>query len=65
MKFTTEDERFMQRALALARRGLGKTSPNPCVGAVLVKAGKIIGEGWHKRAGGPHAEVWALRAARR
>jgi diaminohydroxyphosphoribosylaminopyrimidine deaminase/5-amino-6-(5-phosphoribosylamino)uracil reductase len=55
------DERFMRRALALARRGLGKTSPNPCVGAVLVRNGKIIGEGWHKRAGGPHAEVFALR----
>lgn len=57
----THDERFMRRALALARRGLGKTSPNPCVGAVLVRNGKIIGEGWHRRAGGPHAEVFALR----
>ena len=55
------DEQFMRRALALARRGIGKTSPNPCVGAVLVHNGKIIGEGWHKRAGGPHAEVFALR----
>jgi diaminohydroxyphosphoribosylaminopyrimidine deaminase / 5-amino-6-(5-phosphoribosylamino)uracil reductase len=55
------DERFMRRSLALARRGLGKTSPNPCVGAVLVRGGKIIGEGWHRRAGGPHAEVFALR----
>jgi diaminohydroxyphosphoribosylaminopyrimidine deaminase/5-amino-6-(5-phosphoribosylamino)uracil reductase len=61
MKFSKQDERFMRRALALARRGLGKTSPNPVVGAVLVKAGKIISEGWHKRAGGPHAEVFALR----
>jgi len=58
----------MRRALALARRGLGKTSPNPAVGAVLVLAplgagssGRIIGEGWHKKAGGPHAEVLALR----
>jgi diaminohydroxyphosphoribosylaminopyrimidine deaminase/5-amino-6-(5-phosphoribosylamino)uracil reductase len=64
MSFTAQDERFMRRALALARRGLGKTSPNPSVGAVLVRGGKIIGEGWHKRAGGPHAEVEALRAAR-
>jgi diaminohydroxyphosphoribosylaminopyrimidine deaminase / 5-amino-6-(5-phosphoribosylamino)uracil reductase len=55
------DEHFMRRALTLARRGLGKTSPNPCVGAVLVRNGRIIGEGWHKRAGGPHAEVFALR----
>ena len=60
----------MRRALALARRGVGKTSPNPAVGAVLVLAplgagrgGKIIGEGWHKRAGGPHAEVVALGKA--
>lgn len=54
----------MHRALALARRGLGKTSPNPCVGAVLVRNGRVIGEGWHRQAGGPHAEVFALRAAR-
>jgi diaminohydroxyphosphoribosylaminopyrimidine deaminase/5-amino-6-(5-phosphoribosylamino)uracil reductase len=61
MKFTAQDERFMQRALSLARRGLGKTSPNPVVGAVLVRNGRIIGKGYHKRAGGPHAEVFALR----
>jgi diaminohydroxyphosphoribosylaminopyrimidine deaminase/5-amino-6-(5-phosphoribosylamino)uracil reductase len=61
MKWSSLDTQFMRRALALARRGLGKTSPNPCVGAVLVRNGKIIGEGWHKRAGGPHAEVFALR----
>ena len=51
----------MRRALALARRGIGRTSPNPCVGAVVVRGGKIIGEGWHKRAGEPHAEINALR----
>jgi diaminohydroxyphosphoribosylaminopyrimidine deaminase/5-amino-6-(5-phosphoribosylamino)uracil reductase len=51
----------MRRALALARRGLGKTSPNPVVGAVLVRNGRIMGEGYHKRAGGPHAEVFALQ----
>ena len=51
----------MRRALALARRGAGKTSPNPVVGAVLVKKGKIVGEGWHKFAGGAHAEVEAIR----
>ena len=64
MAFTSQDEQFMQRALALARQGLGKTSPNPAVGAVLVRKGHVIGEGWHKRAGGPHAEVFALRNAK-
>src|SRR5882724_9875474 len=61
MPYIPQDEQFMRRALALARRGLGQTSPNPAVGAVLVKNGRVIGEGWHKRAGGPHAEVFALR----
>jgi diaminohydroxyphosphoribosylaminopyrimidine deaminase/5-amino-6-(5-phosphoribosylamino)uracil reductase len=64
MAFTPQDERFMQRALALARRGLGKTSPNPAVGAALVRNGRIISEGWHRRAGGPHAEVFALRGVK-
>ncbi len=53
----------MRRALALARRGLGTTSPNPCVGAVLVRKGRIIAEDYHKRAGGPHAEVYVFRKA--
>jgi diaminohydroxyphosphoribosylaminopyrimidine deaminase/5-amino-6-(5-phosphoribosylamino)uracil reductase len=53
----------MRHALALARRGYGATSPNPMVGAVLVKGGKIIGHGFHRRAGLPHAEIEALRAA--
>ncbi len=53
----------MARALQLARRGLATTHPNPRVGCVLVRDGKIIGEGWHERAGGPHAEVMALQAA--
>jgi diaminohydroxyphosphoribosylaminopyrimidine deaminase / 5-amino-6-(5-phosphoribosylamino)uracil reductase len=61
MKFTPQDQQFMRRALELARRGTGQTSPNPVVGAVLVRAGKIIGEGWHKFAGGPHAEINALQ----
>lgn len=61
MNFSMTDEKFMRRALTLARRGLGKTSPNPVVGAVVVRAGKIIGEGYHRQAGGPHAEVFALR----
>ncbi len=53
----------MWRALALARRGMGETRPNPPVGAVLVKDGVVVGEGFHPRAGGPHAEVVALEAA--
>lgn len=61
----TDDETFMRRALQLARRGVGRTSPNPMVGAVLVRGGKVIGEGWHRRAGLPHAEVEALRDAAR
>lgn len=55
----------MRLALQLAQRGEGETSPNPMVGAVLVKHGKIIGRGWHHRAGGPHAEIEALNDARR
>src|SRR5438876_670422 len=50
----------MGGAIRLARRGYGTTSPNPMVGAVLVKRGKIIGRGWHRRAGEPHAEVEAI-----
>mgnify|MGYP001791635999 CR=1 FL=1 len=57
------DRRMMQRCLELARGGLGRTSPNPMVGAVIVKDGEIIGEGFHPRAGEPHAEVFALKAA--
>lgn len=53
----------MQRALDLARRATGRTSPNPLVGAVVVKAGQVIGEGYHRKAGTPHAEVHALNAA--
>ena len=58
-----EDGRFMSRALALARRGLYTTDPNPRVGCVLVRHGEIVGEGWHERAGQAHAEVNAIRAA--
>ncbi|MEO0688134.1 MAG: bifunctional diaminohydroxyphosphoribosylaminopyrimidine deaminase/5-amino-6-(5-phosphoribosylamino)uracil reductase, partial [Cyanobacteria bacterium J06649_11] len=57
------DRRMMQRCLELARHGLGRTSPNPMVGAVVVKDGEIVGEGFHPRAGEPHAEVFALKAA--
>lgn len=55
----------MKQALALARKGLGKTSPNPCVGCVIVKKGRVLGQGWHKQAGKPHAEIEAIRDARR
>lgn len=57
------DEKYMARAIELAKRGTGSVNPNPLVGAVVVKDGKIIGEGWHKKYGGPHAEVWALNEA--
>lgn len=56
------DEYFMARALELARHGAGFVSPNPMVGAVVVARGRIIGEGWHRLYGGPHAEVQALRS---
>lgn len=58
----TNHEPFMQRALELARQGEGMTRPNPPVGAVLVRHGKIIAEGFHKKAGGPHAEVHCLNS---
>ncbi|MDP0497214.1 MAG: bifunctional diaminohydroxyphosphoribosylaminopyrimidine deaminase/5-amino-6-(5-phosphoribosylamino)uracil reductase RibD [Verrucomicrobiota bacterium JB024] len=53
---------YMRRALALARRGWGKTHPNPMVGALIVEEGKIVAEGWHEKAGEAHAEVAALKA---
>ncbi len=53
----------MRRALALAARGLGETNPNPVVGCVVVRDGRVVGEGFHRRAGGPHAEVIALGQA--
>ena len=62
---TSIDARFLRAALRLARRGLGTTSPNPTVGAVLVKSGQIIGRGRTAPAGGPHAEIGALRAAQK
>ena len=60
---TDFDSRMMLRCLELARRALGRTSPNPLVGAVIVKDGEIVGVGFHPRAGEPHAEVFALREA--
>ncbi len=56
-------EGFMRRALGLARKGSGRTSPNPAVGAVIVRGGQVIAGGWHRRAGLPHAEVEALSKA--
>jgi diaminohydroxyphosphoribosylaminopyrimidine deaminase/5-amino-6-(5-phosphoribosylamino)uracil reductase len=61
--FTERDDRAMRRALELAARGLETTDPNPRVGCVIVQAERTVGEGWHERAGEPHAEVMALRAA--
>lgn len=60
-----EHERYMKRAIELAERGLGSTSPNPAVGCVIINNGGVVGEGWHEYAGGPHAEVNALNAAGR
>ena len=58
-----DDADFLKRALELAERGEGHTRPNPPVGAVIVRNGRIIGEGWHKRCGGDHAEVSAIKDA--
>lgn len=57
------DEQFMHRALELARRGQYTTTPNPCVGCVIVRDNRILGEGWHKKAGTPHAEINAIENA--
>jgi len=59
------DEKFMREAIRLARKGLGQTRPNPAVGCVIVKSGRIIGRGWHRRAGLRHAEVEALESLRK
>ncbi|MBI5644111.1 MAG: bifunctional diaminohydroxyphosphoribosylaminopyrimidine deaminase/5-amino-6-(5-phosphoribosylamino)uracil reductase RibD [Deltaproteobacteria bacterium] len=59
----SDDERFMRTALGLARKGIGRTSPNPAVGAVAVKNNRIIAKGFHRKAGEPHAEIEAIRAA--
>ncbi len=58
-----QQETYMQQALELARKGAGQVSPNPMVGAVLVKGGQVVGEGYHEQLGGPHAEVNALNLA--
>ena len=63
MTFSSSDHLHMARALQLAEKGLYTTSPNPRVGCVIVRDGLVVGEGWHQRAGEPHAEVHALNAA--
>jgi len=63
MPFSAADHEFMARALRLAAQGLNTTTPNPRVGCVIVRAGEVVGEGWHAKAGEPHAEVHALQAA--
>ncbi len=63
MRVSSADERWMLRAIAQARRGEGLTRPNPPVGAVIVKNNRLLAEGYHRRAGGPHAEIVALRKA--
>ena len=65
MRKPSKDELFLLHAYARAMNGQGHTRPNPPVGAVIVKGGKIIGEGWHKRCGGDHAEVAAIKDALR
>ena len=62
MSFSEADRAFMARAIALTERGRDTATPNPAVGCVIVKDGRVIGEGWHERAGAPHAEVNALAA---
>ncbi|MEO8307176.1 MAG: bifunctional diaminohydroxyphosphoribosylaminopyrimidine deaminase/5-amino-6-(5-phosphoribosylamino)uracil reductase RibD [Pseudomonadota bacterium] len=63
LQWTDEDRRAMSRAFALAQRGLYTTDPNPRVGCVLLRAGQVVGEGWHERAGAAHAEPRALASA--
>jgi len=58
---TSQDEKYMQAALKLAVKGTGSVEPNPLAGCVIVKGGQIIGRGWHKNFGGPHAEINALQ----
>jgi diaminohydroxyphosphoribosylaminopyrimidine deaminase/5-amino-6-(5-phosphoribosylamino)uracil reductase len=63
MRDSFPDPKFMRLAIRLARKGVGRTAPNPAVGAVLVRDGKVVGRGWHKAAGRPHAEIEAIRDA--
>ena len=61
--FSQDDYDYMARAIALAKKGLYSTKPNPAVGCVIVNQGEVVGEGWHQRAGMPHAERVALANA--
>ena len=58
-----QDEDFMREALMLARNATGRTAPNPLVGAVIVRTGRVVAAGWHRETGTPHAEIHALRMA--
>jgi len=60
MTMTNDTEKYMQMALNLAKRGIGSVEPNPAVGALITKANQIIGKGWHRKFGGPHAEINAM-----
>ena len=60
-----QDDKYMQAALKLAQRGVGSVEPNPAVGCIIVKAGRVIGKGWHKRFGAAHAEINALEDCKR
>jgi diaminohydroxyphosphoribosylaminopyrimidine deaminase/5-amino-6-(5-phosphoribosylamino)uracil reductase len=60
---TERDREFIEKSLELARRGVGHTHPNPMVGSLVVKRSRVLGSGWHRRLGGPHAEIYALRQA--
>ncbi len=62
-RISEEDLGFLERAVELGRRGWGRVSPNPMVGCVVVRGGEVVGEGWHRELGGPHAEVHALAEA--
>ncbi len=62
MSFSAADHVYMARALRLTERGRETATPNPAVGCVIVKNGRVIGEGWHEKAGQPHAEVRAMEA---
>ncbi|MBZ0095418.1 MAG: bifunctional diaminohydroxyphosphoribosylaminopyrimidine deaminase/5-amino-6-(5-phosphoribosylamino)uracil reductase RibD, partial [Sulfuricella sp.] len=61
--FSAADHEYMAQALRLAEKGLYTTTPNPRVGCVIVRDGKVAGSGWHERAGEPHAEIHALTQA--
>ena len=67
MKFDSryqEDNYYMKKALELAKLGIGAVNPNPLVGCIIVKDGKVIGEGYHMKFGGPHAEVNAINSSK-